>query len=121
MELLLLVFLLLAAMSAAVESITSTAVKTGCQERCGGVDIPYPFGIGPGCSRHGFELSCVSNGSGAGPIAVLAGTSIQVTRLSVEPAESQVMLPVGWQCYNTSQPTRTYPDWSRAKTEMNRG
>uniref|UniRef100_A0A0E0M6I8 Protein kinase domain-containing protein n=1 Tax=Oryza punctata TaxID=4537 RepID=A0A0E0M6I8_ORYPU len=119
MELLLLVFLLLAAMSSAVESIT--AVKAGCQESCGGVDIPFPFGIGPGCSRHGFELSCVSNGSGAGgPIAVLAGTSIQVTRLSVEAAaESQVMLPVGWQCYNSSDPKNAY-DWSYATTEMNR-
>uniref|UniRef100_A0ACD5V4Y0 Uncharacterized protein n=1 Tax=Avena sativa TaxID=4498 RepID=A0ACD5V4Y0_AVESA len=29
-----------------------------CQRRCGGVDIPYPFGIGAGCFRPGFEIDC---------------------------------------------------------------
>uniref|UniRef100_A0ACD5UD48 Uncharacterized protein n=1 Tax=Avena sativa TaxID=4498 RepID=A0ACD5UD48_AVESA len=29
-----------------------------CQRRCGGVDITYPFGIGAGCFRPGFEIDC---------------------------------------------------------------
>ncbi|XP_006662269.2 wall-associated receptor kinase 2-like [Oryza brachyantha] len=118
MELLLFVFVLVV-MAATAES--KTAGKPGCQLNCGSVDIPYPFGIGPGCSRSGFELSCLNSGSGvAGPKAVLAGTSIQVTKLSIETAESQVILPVGWQCFNASQPKDSNGNWSAAATEMNR-
>ncbi|KAF7151846.1 hypothetical protein RHSIM_Rhsim02G0164600 [Rhododendron simsii] len=37
----------------------SSLAKPGCQERCGNIDIPYPFGIGPSCSiADGFAVTC---------------------------------------------------------------
>ncbi|XP_062226958.1 putative wall-associated receptor kinase-like 16 [Phragmites australis] len=30
----------------------------GCPESCGGVRVPYPFGIGHGCFHEGFNLTC---------------------------------------------------------------
>ncbi|TVU16384.1 hypothetical protein EJB05_39943, partial [Eragrostis curvula] len=30
----------------------------GCPESCGGVRVPYPFGIGEGCFHQGFNLTC---------------------------------------------------------------
>uniref|UniRef100_A0A0D9XH91 Protein kinase domain-containing protein n=1 Tax=Leersia perrieri TaxID=77586 RepID=A0A0D9XH91_9ORYZ len=30
----------------------------GCPESCGGIQVPYPFGIGDKCSYNGFNLTC---------------------------------------------------------------
>ncbi|VAH12241.1 unnamed protein product [Triticum turgidum subsp. durum] len=103
--------LLLAAAAAA--ATTTTTTRGGCLPSCGGVDIPYPFGIGPGCFREGFEIECINNGP------VLAGTSLQVVKLTLDPDESQVMLPIGWQCYNATS-TNDAVNYSYAQTTMNK-
>jgi hypothetical protein len=103
-SLLLLPVLLLAATAAA----SSVSVMPGCQRSCGGVGIPYPFGIGDdACFRQGFEIRCTTNGNGSagGEIPVLAGTNptIPVLSLSVAPLpEARVLLPVAWQCFNST-------------------
>jgi hypothetical protein len=37
---------------------TPLVKSESCQPRCGGVDIPYPFGVGDGCFRPGFQIDC---------------------------------------------------------------
>ncbi|XP_051211495.1 wall-associated receptor kinase 4-like [Lolium perenne] len=106
--------LLLAAAAATSKTVVESLVMApSCQSSCGGVDIPYPFGIGSGCFRKGFEIDCINNGP------VLAGTTLQVVYLSVDPAESLVMLPVAWQCYNASNPGEA-EDYSNGETGMNK-
>uniref|UniRef100_J3LF22 Protein kinase domain-containing protein n=1 Tax=Oryza brachyantha TaxID=4533 RepID=J3LF22_ORYBR len=39
-------------------SIPSNHSLAHCLSICGNIDITYPFGIGPGCFREGFELKC---------------------------------------------------------------
>ncbi|KAK3007802.1 hypothetical protein RJ639_015291 [Escallonia herrerae] len=42
--------------------------KPGCQERCGNVVIPYPFGVGADCSSHEtFAIACNSSFTPAKP------------------------------------------------------
>ncbi|KAJ1296674.1 hypothetical protein BS78_01G320700 [Paspalum vaginatum] len=36
----------------------SAASLAHCPKTCGDVSISYPFGIGPGCFRQGFEVTC---------------------------------------------------------------
>lgn len=89
----LLPMLLLLATAATGDSLTLTR---GCQESCGGVDIPYPFGIGPGCFHKGFEITC----TGDVPVLATTSTPIRVLTLSVALLpEARVLLPVAWQCF----------------------
>ncbi|KAM0926517.1 hypothetical protein ACQ4PT_003561 [Festuca glaucescens] len=59
--------LLVSATALLVVATTGTdnpTAKEGCLSSCGGVDIPYPFGIGAAnCFRPGFEILC-DNSSG---------------------------------------------------------
>ncbi|KAG1359750.1 putative Wall-associated receptor kinase-like 5 [Cocos nucifera] len=50
----------------------------GCPDKCGNIPVPYPFGIGPNCSREGFEITCSSTNSGS-PRASISGLDIEVT------------------------------------------
>ena len=56
-------FLLLLTYGSLAEAAPSMA-KPNCESRCGNLEIPYPFGIGPDCYMDkSFEIVC--NGSGA--------------------------------------------------------
>ncbi|PNT65437.1 wall-associated receptor kinase 2 isoform X2 [Brachypodium distachyon] len=41
--------------------VPTAAELARCPPGCGDVHIVYPFGIGPGCFRQGFELTCHNN------------------------------------------------------------
>ncbi|PAN20839.1 hypothetical protein PAHAL_3G415300 [Panicum hallii] len=102
-RLILLPFLLLAAAAAmAASRVTAESNNTsGCPDSCSGISIQYPFGIGTGCFRNGFEIVC-DNVTG---MPVLAGTTrpVPVDLLSIKTAEARVMLPVAWQCFSSAK------------------
>nr|CAB3465823.1 unnamed protein product [Digitaria exilis] len=84
------------------------ASTSGCPDSCGGIAIQYPFGIGTGCFRNGFEIIC--DRSMDRP--VLAGTTkpVPVNHLSIRTAEARVMLPIAWQCFNSSDSVYAWND-----------
>uniref|UniRef100_A0A0E0KW19 Protein kinase domain-containing protein n=1 Tax=Oryza punctata TaxID=4537 RepID=A0A0E0KW19_ORYPU len=58
----------------------------GCPESCGGVQVPYPFGIGDGCSYNGFNLTCDKAHHQTPPKLFMAtenGTVVQVLNISL--------------------------------------
>ncbi|XP_048537051.1 wall-associated receptor kinase 2-like [Triticum urartu] len=60
--------------------------RARCPSRCGGVAIHYPFGVGPGCFRQGFELTC--NSTAGHKRLFLANTTTEV--LELDPGQSQL-------------------------------
>lgn len=96
--------LLVTLLALAYPSTILASAQPGCASSCGDLTIPYPFGIGTGCFRNGFEIQCqMSNTTNnIKYIATLAGTAVQVLNISLELSAVQVKLPIGWQCYNES-------------------
>ncbi|XP_062081414.1 wall-associated receptor kinase-like 9 [Humulus lupulus] len=64
-------------------STLASLARPGCQEKCGNVDIPYPFGIGPSeCFLdERFEISCDNSYS----TPVLKHTQLHVLNISLSP------------------------------------
>ncbi|KAL6601441.1 hypothetical protein ACP70R_044661 [Stipagrostis hirtigluma subsp. patula] len=86
----LLVFAALLLSAAAAPAVAPAPVigQPGCNTTCGGVRVPYPFGLGPEhCSWPGFNLTCDTTGRlllGDGTLRVdhifLGNTSVRVVR-----------------------------------------
>ncbi|KAJ3696879.1 hypothetical protein LUZ61_000584 [Rhynchospora tenuis] len=86
-----------------------------CLDNCGGIPIPYPFGVSPNCSlSDAFLVSCNATNSGnstftpywsfgsqALEISLSLGR-LQVLDISLSLGELRVTTPISSYCYNTT-------------------
>ena len=88
-------------------SISSAQPNQGCRTHCGGIEIPYPFGIGFGCAiKQGFEISC--NRTADGIERPFIGRT-ELLNISVSSGQSRILMRIPSYCYNsTSEQMNSY-------------
>nr|BAJ91149.1 predicted protein [Hordeum vulgare subsp. vulgare] len=63
-----------------VATLAAPIALPGCPEVCGSIAIPYPFGLGQGCFRAGFNLTCDETRH---PPKLLVGDGAEVIDISL--------------------------------------
>ncbi|XP_062090053.1 putative wall-associated receptor kinase-like 16 [Humulus lupulus] len=86
-----------------------------CLDRCGSVNIPYPFGTGPGCYHdESFLVTCNAT-TNSSPKLFFPTSNVSILDISISKGELRVEGPIARNCYdrfgnqtsNNSEITRT--------------
>ncbi|KAJ4747010.1 Wall-associated kinase family protein [Rhynchospora pubera] len=102
------VFLSLIPHLSAVEGLA--VAKPGCRTKCGDVDVPFPFGIEPGCFLEGFYLNCSQNATDS-TYKLFAG-NVEVLKILLPTSQARMKNAISWQCYNDTTRSITDNIWS---------
>ncbi|XP_065015501.1 wall-associated receptor kinase 5-like [Musa acuminata AAA Group] len=100
--------LLASAVAAAALNGTATMSKPGCPDKCGEVDIPYPFGIGTNCSMQGYDITC--GGTADNPRAFISTGNIEIVRISLVDHELTARIYMAKWCYDRAFHANTSVD-----------
>ncbi|CAM0952916.1 unnamed protein product [Alopecurus aequalis] len=102
-------FLLQLCIMATSAAAQATGAAASCRNSCGNVSVPYPFGIGVGCSLPGFNLTCARERLLIGG----PGATLEVVEISLANSTVRVMDTAGAVNFTDyTKPTEPTGRWS---------
>ncbi|XP_028751586.1 wall-associated receptor kinase 2-like [Neltuma alba] len=90
--------------------------KRGCEDTCGNVSIPYPFGTSKNCyMNERFFVNCTTTttSSGQATTSLIYGTNLPVLDISIDPPELTFSDNVSKHCYNSKHGFPWHSIWFR--------
>ncbi|XP_042012515.1 wall-associated receptor kinase-like 8 isoform X2 [Salvia splendens] len=97
-------------------SSPSPTHKPGCPARCGNMMIPYPFGVGSGCSLgSSFNITCNTSTTPPKPYLNISGVNLEVVEIgSDDPTRIRIWYPylLYGVCYDLTSGNVTWEDGS---------
>ncbi|XP_074321410.1 wall-associated receptor kinase 5-like [Silene latifolia] len=112
--LLFLINLVLTPLISSYEPPSSLVIAPHCTSECGGIAIPYPFGIEKGCyfedmdNPDSYPIMSVKCNDTFNPPKPILGTNIQILNISLEEADIRINSRIAYDCYNPNG------NWSRS-------
>ncbi|KAJ4763993.1 Wall-associated kinase family protein [Rhynchospora pubera] len=104
---------LISPLPTAFAAVTLKNSLPGCPAKCGNITVPYPFGMGAGCFREGFGVTC--NESTVPPRAFLSPYSnkfydVELMDINITSAEARANNKnIGYICNNETDGSPVYP------------
>ena len=72
---------------------SAATIASHCPSSCGDINISYPFGIGAGCFRQGFQFELTCNHNTQPPKLFLGNSTTQITDMMFFNSDSSVSIP----------------------------
>ncbi|KAJ4789936.1 Wall-associated kinase family protein [Rhynchospora pubera] len=91
-------------------TMNSSMSLPGCPDKCGNITIPYPFGIGTGCHRIGFNITCDLSTTSSRAFLFLGSDplyNVELMDINITGGEARAYQKIDYVCYNEQNNTIT--------------
>ncbi|KAJ3709320.1 hypothetical protein LUZ61_013025 [Rhynchospora tenuis] len=88
-------------------TIGSLNTLPGCNDTCGAVSIPYPFGFSPGCYLPGFNLSCSNVNGTYQPFL----SEYELVSIDLSAARARIKNTISSICHSPTGKITSYAGW----------